>query len=335
MAAAAAMCCRLPGPWREGPAPCAARGPGQAEAASRGRRRRRRGGAAQADARGPAEGGRGGAAACRALTQPGSRPRQGNPPAGDPVPSAGPVTCGDPVPSAGPVTPRTPRPIRGSYHPERPRRVRGSRHRRETSSSSAGRVTAGRPRSRPRESVRLRRSVLILQRWFPSSRGDTVPVRGSRHHRETLFPGADQAEEIRPHPRVPSSLGDPVPGSRVQSPRGDPDPSTGLITPRRPVPVPGSCQPEKTCPPSAGPVTPKRPRPREPVKLRRSVLIPPLRGSRHPEEPTSLGSHYPEKAARPDPEAETSMEERAQTAGAEQMEPAPKPAPRSPQTLCP
>ncbi|XP_035555418.1 uncharacterized protein LOC119870244 [Canis lupus familiaris] len=40
MAAAAAMCCRLPGPWREGPAPCAARGPGQAEAASRGRRRR-------------------------------------------------------------------------------------------------------------------------------------------------------------------------------------------------------------------------------------------------------------------------------------------------------
>lgn len=41
----------------EGPAPCAAPGPGQAEAASRGRAGgRRRGGAAPADVRGPAEG---------------------------------------------------------------------------------------------------------------------------------------------------------------------------------------------------------------------------------------------------------------------------------------
>ncbi|XP_047556531.1 protein ALEX-like [Lutra lutra] len=170
--------------------------------------------------------------------------------------------------------------MRGSYHPEETQSdlssssIRGSRHPEKTPSPSAGPVTTGRPC--PREPVRLRRSVLVS---------------GSRHPWETPSPvlGSRHPEETPSRPRVPSSLGVPVPvpGSQVQSPRGDPDPSTGLITPRRPVPVPGSRQPEKTCPPSTGLVTPKRPRPLEPVKLRRSVLIP------HPWFASPRGAHVP------------------------------------------
>lgn len=133
---------------------------------------------------------------------------------------------GDPAPSAGPVTPK------------RPRLVRGSRHRRETSSSSAGGVTAGKT---PFSSAGVCQAEEI--RPPPPS---VVPVTPRRHRprprvpspQGDSVPGAGQAEEIRPRARVPSSLGVPVPCSRVPSPRGDPDPSTGLITPRRPVPHP-------------------------------------------------------------------------------------------------